>query len=95
MRKMLLWILLLAMVLVPLAGCAAPHVRAQGDAASDVIILPGGGQGRGSGRDPQARAHGDAHTHGDAHARAHADRHACAHADAHARGAEGGGTRPQ
>ena len=39
MRKMLLWILLLAMVLVPLAGCAAPHVRAQGDAASDVIIL--------------------------------------------------------
>ena len=39
MRKMLLWILLLAMVLVPLAGCAAPHVRAQGDASSDVIIL--------------------------------------------------------
>lgn len=47
MRKLLLGIVLLTMVLL-LAGCAAPHVRAQGDAASDVIILrrPEGDKGR-------------------------------------------------
>lgn len=38
MRKMLLWVLLLTMGML-LAGCAAPHARAQGDVASDIIIL--------------------------------------------------------